>query len=448
MDFPAVEMSSALVPRWGATPTRRSGFSAPHGSIRSHVTCRCSHGPSDGAPDAPLGGEKSAGKALLRIAVGAATIAAPWVSPFVASTVSQPGSARAATTWKTMRNPPDIEPGAHPSITVRELTNREREFAGWLDGIRDECTKRGLSESTVGSCLNELEPLPETVVEKTSSSHVLNPEKNLSVDAYLRRMVSRDRVAKGAALMVEHAELLNEIEREYGVPPEILVAIWGIESHFGGFQGEHDCIRALATLGFEHRHWKGEYFGNELVEAIRIVDEGHVPAGDLVGSWAGALGQCQFMPSNFHRYAVDKDGDGRADIWKSLPDVFASMANFLNKYCEWNPNVRPAGFRVSVEGDQLPEDVIGGWWGERKTPKPASYFLWNGVKPMHNTLRLPRSAESVLLMPEGKDGPAFLALCNFRAIMRYNPSTNYAMAVSMLAQEIVDEVAVVSKEAK
>lgn len=448
MDFPAVEMSSALVPRWGATPTRRSGFSAPHGSIRSHVTCRCSHGPSDGAPDAPRGGEKSAGKALLRIAVGAATIAAPWVSPFVASTVSQPGSARAATTWKTMRNPPDIEPGAHPSITVRELTNREREFAGWLDGIRDECVKRGLSESTVGSCLNELEPLPETVVEKTSSSHVLNPEKNLSVDAYLRRMVSRDRVAKGAALMVEHAELLNEIEREYGVPPEILVAIWGIESHFGGFQGEHDCIRALATLGFEHRHWKGEYFGNELVEAIRIVDEGHVPAGDLVGSWAGALGQCQFMPSNFHRYAVDKDGDGRADIWKSLPDVFASMANFLNKYCEWNPNVRPAGFRVSVEGDQLPEDVIGGWWGERKTPKPASYFLWNGVKPMHNTLRLPRSAESVLLMPEGKDGPAFLALCNFRAIMRYNPSTNYAMAVSMLAQEIVDEVAVVRKEAK
>ena len=177
--------------------------------------------------------------------------------PFVASTVTQPGVARAATTWKSMKDLPAIEPGAHPALTVRELTPRQREFTAWLDGVREECIRRGISEETVGSCFNELEPLPETVVEKTASSHVLNPEKNLSVEAYLRRMVSKDRVTKGAALLVEHAELLNEVEREYGVPPEILVAIWGIESHFGGFQGEHDCIRALATLGFEHRHWKG-----------------------------------------------------------------------------------------------------------------------------------------------------------------------------------------------
>lgn len=346
--------------------------------------------------------------------------------------------------------PADILPapiaGNHPKTTARELTPRLRDFLAWLEGVKKECTKRGISADTIATVFKDLEPLPEVVVQKTSGDQ---PEVKFTVERYLKNIVTRDRIEMGAERLIEHAALLREVELEYGVPAEILVSIWGIESSFGGFTGDMDSIQALATLGWEQQF--DNYFRNELIEAVRIIDQGHVKVGQLRGSWAGALGQCQFMPSNFHAYAVDKDGDGRADIWKSLPDVFASMGNFISTYCGWNPKVRAAGYRVEIDRTNgvvsLPKEVIGGYWGDRKKPRPARYFLWNGVKPVHKETRLPWSAETMLLMPDGEDGPAFLAMCNFQAIMRYNPSTSYAMAVSTLAQEIVDEAAAM-KEAK
>jgi membrane-bound lytic murein transglycosylase B len=268
------------------------------------------------------------------------------------------------------------------------------------------------------------------------------PPRVDKVDAYLKKIVCRERVERGAEMLNAHRALLGEVEREYGVPAEIIVAIWGIESSFGGFMGNTDAIRALATLGWETRA-KDDYFRNEFIEAVRIIDKGHAKHGGLVGSWDGGLGQCQFMPSNFHVYAVDKDGDGVADIWNSLPDVFASMGNFISSYCDWDSKVRAAGYKVTVPAvGELPADVIGGYWGERKEARPGRYYLWNGVKPTHRETRLPLGQETHLLMPDGDDGPtAFLATRNFKAIMRYNPSTQYAMAVSTLAQEIVDEAA-------
>ena len=341
---------------------------------------------------------------------------------------------------------PAPEAGNHPKTTVRELTPRLRDFIGWLEGVKVECATRGVSDKTIAAAFSGLEPLPEVVVSQTSGSQ---PEVKFTVERYLKNIVTQDRIEMGAQRLIKHGALLREVEREYGVPAEILVAIWGIESSFGGFTGDMDSIQALATLGWEQQY--DNYFRNELIEAVRIIDQGHVEVGKLRGSWAGALGQCQFMPSNFHAYAVDKDGDGKADIWGSLPDVFASMGNFISTYCEWNPKVRAAGYRVELDRSKdppLPKEVIGGYWGDRKEPRPARYFLWNGVKPTHKETRLPWTADSMLLMPDGEDGPAFLAMCNFRAIMRYNPSTSYAMAVATLAQEIVDEAAIIQKENK
>jgi membrane-bound lytic murein transglycosylase B len=154
------------------------------------------------------------------------------------------------------------------------------------------------------------------------------------------------------------------------------------------------------------------------------------------------------MPSNYHVYAVDKDGDGAADIWNSLPDVFASMGNFIRAYCEWDPSVRAAGFAATFEDDAslrrlVDSDAVGGFWAERRASRPAKFFAWNGVRTTHREHAPQPSSETLLLMPDGADtrSLAFLATANFRSLMRYNPSTQYAMAVSTLAQEIVDEAA-------
>lgn len=400
---------------------------------------------------------------LLTAALGVAAFAAPHAAPFVVSTTDARGasstsrvaSASAATTASA--SAPDPAPGVdYPRVTAtaREVSARTIDFLRWLDGVRAECVARGVSEATVRACFDGMEPYPE------NPKPALAPAKKddaipsapvhvetRKVEKYLERIVTRDRVERGAELIARHAALLSDVHDTYGVPPEIIVAIWGIESSFGAFAGNSDCVWALANLAWEQKSGDG-YFRNELIEATRIVDQGHAEAGKLTGSWDGGLGQCQFMPSNFHRYAVDKDGDGRADIWRSLPDVFASMGNFISTYCEWDPSVRHAGWRVEVgDASSLGPEVVGGYWGERKEPRPAKFFLWNGVRTAHKRSAPAPSAETSLLMPDGggNDRVAFLATKNFRAIMRYNPSTQYAMAVATLAREIVDEAAIVAE---
>lgn len=415
----------------------------------------------DASKDEPSRVQRSSsadsGKRLMTAALSVAAFASPWITPFVVTTVNPSashtrGAARAAeataeaTPTGNRSSPSHVAGVDFPKLRARELTPRHLDFLRWIEGVRDECVKRGVSQATISACFDRLEPRPEPPppppAPAAAPGEAPKPpsQETRKVEKYLERIVTRDRVEMGAVLIRKHADLLAEVEREYGVPSEIIVAIWGIESSFGGFAGDSDCIEALANLGWEQQ--QDNYFRNELIEAVRIIDLGHVSTGKLTGSWDGGLGQCQFMPSNFHAYAVDKDGDGRADIWDSLPDVFASMGNFIRTYCEWDPRVRSAGFKVTVDSvADLPEDAIGGYWGERKPARPAKFFLWNGVHPVHKESALPPSAETALLMPDGADGLAFLATSNFRSIMRYNPSTQYAMAVSTLAQEIADEAA-------
>ena len=387
-------------------------------------------------------------------------------------------------------------------VVARRVVARRLDFRNWLADVRVECARRGVREATIAACFDGLEPYPgpsrrppapapapatpedaaRARAAREQSAAAARKASENKVRKYVKNMVSRDRVERGAALLLQHAGVLGEVEREYGVPGEIIVAIWGIESSFGGFSGNTDCVEALANIAWS-RGVSGDvadaaYFRNELVEAARIVDKGlglsrttanesTAAAGTasnastrsvssrvfarraaLLGSWDGGLGQCQFMPSNYHVYAVDKDGDGAADIWNSLPDVFASMGNFIRAYCEWDPSVRAAGFVATFEDDAslrrlVDSDAVGGFWAERRASRPAKFFAWNGVRTTHREHAPQPSSETLLLMPDGADtrSLAFLATANFRSLMRYNPSTQYAMAVSTLAQEIVDEAA-------
>ena len=400
---------------------------------------------------------------------------------------------------ETKRNP---DAGVdYPFVSSRDVSSRELSFRNWLADVRAECARRGVRDATIAACFDGLEPYPEPEPAPAPAPAPATPEEAARARAarerseaaarkvsenkvrkYVTSMVSRDRVERGAALLLQHAGVLGEVEREYGVPGEIIVAIWGIESSFGGFSGNTDCIEALANIAWS-RGVSGDavdaaYFRNELVEATRIVDKGmgvkttasasaarangtaakgrtfraFKRRASLLGSWDGGLGQCQFMPSNYHVYAVDKDGDGAADIWNSLPDVFASMGNFIRAYCEWDPGVRAAGFVATFEDEAslrrlADSDAIGGFWAERRAWRPAKFFAWNGVRTETRVNAPQPSSETLLLMPDGAESEsslAFLATANFRSLMRYNPSTQYAMAVSTLAQEIVDEAAEIS----
>jgi len=480
------------------TPPRRTSIVLSAFRVPSVV----SHGDDD---DRVVSSKASSttGRAFLKTALAVAACAAPHVVPLAASTVPYGGAsasrhfaAIAADAAETLsisddaisqQIPKKPESGVdYPRVSSREISLREMDFRNWLVGVRAECLKRGVSESTIRSCFDAIQPYPEPEPSPVSAREELTAEeaekkrrakekselskpavRDDKVQKYVSSVVSKDRVERGALLLVEHGFVLGEVEREYGVPREILVAIWGIESSFGGFSGNTDCVEALANIAWSRENAgdarDSRYFRNELVEATRIVEirkkaSSKANAGPssafetLLGSWDGGLGQCQFMPSNYHAYAVDKDGDGVADIWNSLPDVFASMGNFISKYCEWDPKVRAAGFMARVEDPEMfrrtietNDEVVGGFWAERGKEKPATFFAWNGLRATHRELQPPPSCDVRLLMPDGTDGLAFLATRNFRSLMRYNPSTQYAMAVSTLAQEIVDEAAEVTR---
>ena len=243
----------------------------------------------------------------------------------------------------------------------------------------------------------------------------------------MRNRMSDARVARGQQLLEEHRDLFARIEQQYGVQPHYLVAFWALESNFGDFTGGFSVINALATLAYDPR--RAGFFRAELLTALRIIDAGHIQASRMTGSWAGAMGQCQFMPSTFNAYAVDGDGDGRIDIWNSLPDIFASAANFLSR-SGWKGNERwgreillPANFDFALSGTAV-----------RKT---VSEWAALGVKRVDGSALGNSAIEGSIIIPAGVNGPAFLGYNNYRTIMVWNRSTFYAISVGHLADRFL-----------
>lgn len=295
---------------------------------------------------------------------------------------------------------------------------REQSFDDWVAELRAEARQLGIREDTL-LALDSLEAPLEKVLEYDNSQ----PEFVQTFTRYIDLRVTNQQVARGQALLDEHAALLAEVQRKYNVQPHYLAAFWAIESNFGRNTGGFSVLQALATLAYDPR--RAEFFRNQLLTALQIIDAGHISSQDMTGSWAGAMGQLQFMPNIFQSYGVDGDGDGRIDIWNSLPDIFHSAANFLSE-SGWRGDER-WGREVL-----LPDNFDFSFSGVRQA-RSLQEWAQLGVRRI-NGAELPQAdMDAAIIIPAGADGPAFLAYANYRATLAYNPSTFYALTVGHLA---------------
>lgn len=335
-------------------------------------------------------------------------------------------------TGSTARPPSSVTGVAAPAPTTAQpaadaSADAQLRLASWLADVRAQALAAGVRASTLDVALNGVQYLPR-VVELDGAQ----PEFTRPIWDYLDTAVSPQRVANGLEKQAQVQREAASAAARYAVPPEVLVAIWGMESNYGGNYGSTPTVDALATLGVDGR--REAFARRELLAALTIIDQGDVDREHMIGSWAGAMGQTQFIPTSFLAYAVDADGDGKRDIWGSMADVMASTANFLGRSGwqagqPWGAEVRlPAGFDPALADP-----------GGRR---PSAQWAAMGVQAMNGTL--PDLADAELLLPAGAQGPAFLVGPNFRTILRYNNSVSYALAVSLLSQRLAGGTGVVA----
>ncbi len=300
-------------------------------------------------------------------------------------------------------------------------------FQDCLQNIRAEAVRQSVPAATIDTAFRGLTPDPK-VVDLDSRQ----PEFTLTYGKYIANAVTPDRVARGQQKLAQYRGLLDALQREYGVPGQYLVAFWGVETNYGTYMGDFSALRSVATLACMTR--RTEFFSNETVQALRILADNHMTTQQMKGSWAGAMGNMQFMPSTFTKYAVDRDGNGRIDIWNSMPDAFASAANFL----------RGIGFRPGLPAAEevfLPQNFPLDQ-ADTTVEKPVRAWGAMGVKRAGGGA-LPASDDpAAIILPAGWRGPAFILYPNFKAVMNWNRSTLYALSVTILAQQIAGGPAV------
>lgn len=294
-------------------------------------------------------------------------------------------------------------------------------FAQWQAGFRQQALQAGITPATFDRAFIGITPDMDVIKADRSQ-----PEFTRPVWEYLEGALSPLRVRNGKKLLDQHAVLLSQLEQRYGVDRSVLVSVWGMESNFGQFQGSKSVIRSLATLAYEGR--RPAFAQAQLIAALQILQNGDIQPEAMLGSWAGAMGQTQFIPTTYNTHAVDFDGDGRRDIWKSSADALASTAHYLQS-SGWKRG-EPWGFEVQVPGS------FDYWLADGSLRKSVAEWQQLGVT-LPAGARAPAGTEQLsaaLLLPAGAHGPAFLVLDNFRAILKYNNSSSYALAVSLLAE--------------
>ena len=308
----------------------------------------------------------------------------------------------------------------------------QQTFAEWLLAFRTEASAKGISEKTLDAALDGLEPGPVVGERDRSQAELV-----LTLDQYLERHLTPQTVATARQMAREHKALLSRVNAKYGVPPGIIVAVWGLESNFGRFSGVRPTIATLATLAYDRR--RAALFREELIAALQILDSGDVSVDRMRGSWAGALGQAQFMPSSFLQFAQDFDGDGRRDIWTSLPDVFASIANYLKEHGWtkgqiWGREVKaPAALLQRL--DTLAPLQRAGCLAERQMTVPLPLSEWRrlGVTQLSGR-RLPAGTVSASMVRAGRR--QFLLYPNYQAILAYNCVHAYGLSVALLSDRV------------
>ena len=272
---------------------------------------------------------------------------------------------------------------------VSALAQNDPRFDAFLRGIRAEALKSGVDAGTLDMALGKVQEVPR-VMELARNQ----PEFKMTFDRYLEIVVSDERVKNGRARLAENRALVDRFAGPAGIPPSTVVALWGIESNYGKNLGDFEVIDALATLVYNN--FRAQFFRQQLMAALKILAQGHVSFDNMKGSWAGAMGQCQFIPTSFLAYAADGDGDGRMDIWTNKADVFASVCNYLRRV-GWKPGLS---------------------WGQEV---PAGSGAGQGQR---------------IVRPAGANGPTFLTTANFQAILRWNQSDFFALAVGLLSDKI------------
>src|SRR5919199_2273599 len=295
------------------------------------------------------------------------------------------------------------------------------DFHACLTALKPQAAAKGISAVTFTTATQGIQP-DRTVLERMDQQ----PEFKMPIWDYLASLVDEERVADGRAAMQAWSAALATAEAHYGVDRHILAAVWGVESDFGKDMGKQPLVQSLATLSsFASR--RRDYFRGELIGALQIIQRGDIKASRLTGSWAGAFGHTQFMPSTFRRFAVDLDGDGRRDVVDSVPDALGSTANFLRK-ARWNPSLPwgyevklPAGFDASLAG--------------RRRKRPTASWAAMGVTRVDGS-PLAELGAAGLLLPAGPRGPAFLVTKNFDALYSYNAAESYGLAIAVLSDRL------------
>ncbi|WP_439114548.1 lytic murein transglycosylase [Hydrogenophaga sp.] len=295
------------------------------------------------------------------------------------------------------------------------------EFEACLNTLRTPARAAGVQDATFAQHTQSLAP-DMSVIDKLN----YQPEFRMAIWDYLAGLVDEERVAEGQALLAQHADTLARVQQRYGVDPATVVAVWGVESNFGQTFGKYPLVQALGTLSCFGR--RQAFFRGEFYATLRILQAGHIAPERLVGSWAGAFGHTQFMPTTFERLAVDFDGDGKRDLMDSTADALASTANFLAKAGwqtgqPWGFEVNlPAGFSTTGEG--------------RRTKRPMAAWVARGLRQANGSALPAQLGNAGLLAPAGPQGPAFLVFRNFDALYSYNAAESYGLAIAHLSDRL------------
>lgn len=365
-------------------------------------------------------------------------------------------------------------------MLVSGIAMADEDFSNWLEKLRYEAKATGIADNTTEAVIRKIELLPNTIKLDQAQPEFISP----FLEYYQKRVDAR-KIQKGRELLIKHAALLTQIEAQYGVPRTMLVAFWGMETNYGSQLGKIDILSTLATLAYDGR--RSDFFKAQILDAIRMVELGHVGLNDFFGSWAGAFGNMQFMPTTFMLYAVDGDEDGKVDVINSLPDAFASAANYLSNV-GWHDG-EPVMMQVQLPNNfdwqsaQLTLKKTTAEWSllgvrrivvvdsdvmqpvmskvlrpknkkaaqksgnKKETAKRAAYQLQQDGNMDNNgieSLALPTvEGQASILLPQGWQGPAFMVFDNFDVIMDWNRSVNYALSVAQLAKQLNQEPQIV-----
>jgi membrane-bound lytic murein transglycosylase B len=290
-------------------------------------------------------------------------------------------------------------------------------FQRFVQGLWPAAKARGISRATFEEAFRGVEPDPKIIALTKKQSEFVRP-----VWDYINGAISAQRLDRGRQMAAEWTRTLDAVERAYGVPRSVVLGVWGMETNFGSFTGSIYVVRALATLAYTG--YRGGFFKEELLTALQVLEENHIDRTKMLGSWAGAMGQTQFMPSSFVKYAVDGNRDGVRDIWASVPDALASTANYLRQH-GWEPGL-PWGFEVKIPQGFDFRHLRQGFAGWQQL----------GLRRMDGKA-MPRTGEATLFLPGGANGPAFLVTANYDVIKAYNSSDAYAMGVAHLGDRVL-----------